>query len=329
MTKVCIVHWCQGAGHAARSIPVAQELEERGCDVSLEGGGPGQIFTEMNGYGSSTYEFEQVPVIDKSLRSVIVRGLAEVLPSALKRLRTSFQFLRDEEPDLIITDDHTTIIAASLMRKKFYTVNHVRPDFFNGLEKLAADLFDSFSTLAGNEIFFTCLWSHEEGKDSVEYVNPLAQQGEGDVEPYDVLLIPGSFGSGFSELRDRLEKKNLDVRTVGDDDWETKPSMSPYTEAAGCVVCTGFSSIADSVVANTPCVVYPNLHMQEKLAQQIDRRNISGIETAYSEQEVIDSVTSMLKSSYDTPQFSNGAKEIADYVLDHEEHKLNAGEDAQ
>lgn len=327
MTKVCIVHWCQGAGHAARSIPVAQELEERGCDVSLEGGGPGQIFTEMNGYGSSNHEFEQVPVIDKSLRSIAVRGLTEVLPSALKRLRTSFRFLRDEDPDLIITDDHTTIIAASLMRKEFYTVNHVRPDFFDGLESLAADLFDSLSTFVGNEIFFTCLWSHESGKDSVEYVNPLAQQGEGDVEPYDVLLIPGSFGSGFSELRGQLEKKNLDVKTVGDDDWETKPSMSPYTEAARCVVCTGFSSIADSVVAGTPCVVYPNLHMQEKLAQQIDKRDIKGVETAYSKQEAVDSVNSMLKNSCDSPQFSNGAEEIADYVLDNENPRPEIGGD--
>ena len=312
--KVAVIYWCQGAGHAARNIPIAQELEERGHDVLMEGGGPGQMFAEMNGFGMDEYNFRTIPVISSSPIDILKRGLTEVIPSALGRFRTSMKFLKKEDPDLVITDDHTMILAATLRRKKYHTINHLRPEFFSGLSYVAAELFDRFSLFFGDRIFFTSLWSHEDGREGVEYVDPLAQEGEGEIEPYDVLLIPGSFGDDFEDLRDRLEQEDLEVRTVGDESWETKPSMTPYTEAADCVVCTGFSSIADSVVAGTPCVVYPHLQMQELVTEQIDMRDIKGVRTAYSLKSAEETTLEIVREGIDAPEFGNGAVEVADFV---------------
>ncbi|AOV94701.1 hypothetical protein AQV86_02130 [Nanohaloarchaea archaeon SG9] len=314
--KVGIIYWCQGAGHAARSIPIAQELESRGHEVVMDGGGPGQRFAEMNGFGHEDYHFSTIPVISKSPVSIIKRGLLEVIPSAVKRFKTSVSFLRNEDPDKVVTDDHTVILAATLLNYDLYTVNHLRPQFFSGAEKLAAQLFDKFSLFRGEKIFFTTLWSNESGAKDVEHVNPLAQEGDGEVEPYDVLLIPGSFGESFGEVRELLEAEGLNVRTVGDDSWETKASMTPYTEAADCVVCTGFSSIADTVVAGTPCVVFPHLQMQELLTKQIDSRDIKGVSTAYSVDEAVEKSIEVCEGDSERPEFDNGAPEVADVLLE-------------
>lgn len=313
--KISVIYWCQGAGHAARNIAIANELESRGADVTLDGGGPGQRFAEMNGFGNSGYEFETIPVLSSSPLSIIYGGLTKVIPSGLKRLRTVFKYLRDEDPDIVVTDCHVTIFASTVLGKELYTVNHLRPDFFSGFSKLAAKFFDWFSLLRGEKIFFTCLWKEEGPEGDVEYIDPLAQEGEGSVEPYDVLLIPGSFGKNFERLREKLEDEGLDVRAVGDDSWETKKSMTPYTEAANCVVCTGFSSIADSVVAGTPCVVYPHLTMQELLARQVDERDVKGVETAYSLDEAFDTTVEVCEGDTEKPNFGNGAEEVADYLL--------------
>ena len=314
--KIGIIYWCQGAGHAARSIPIAQELESRGQEVVMDGGGPGQRFAEMNGFGHDDYHFPTIPVISSSPISIIKRGLLEVLPSAVKRFKTSVSFLRNEDPDKVVTDDHTMILASTLMNYELYTVNHLRPQFFSGIGKIGASLFDKFSLLRGEKIFFTTIWSDETEEGDVEYVNPLAQEGEGEIEPYDVLLIPGSFGDSFGEVRELLEAEGLNVRTVGDESWETKASMTPYTEAAECVVCTGFSSIADTVVAGTPCIVFPHLHMQELLTEQIDKRDIKGVSTAYSVEEAVEKSIEVCEGESERPEFENGAPEVADILLD-------------
>jgi hypothetical protein len=80
--KVAIIYWCQDAGRATRSIPVAREFEDRGHEVMTDGGGPGQRFAEMKRYGMDEYSFEEVPVINNSITSVLWRGLTEVVPSA-------------------------------------------------------------------------------------------------------------------------------------------------------------------------------------------------------------------------------------------------------
>ena len=315
--SIAIIYWCQGAGHAARSIPVAREFESRGYEVVMDGGGPGQKFAEMNGYGETGRNFEDIPVINKSPLSIIAKGLTQVIPSALKRFSTVINFLREEQPDKVVTDCPVTIFAATLLNQEFYAINHLRPSYFNLLGRPGAEILERLTLFGGEKLFLTCLWSSEDSKDGVLNVNPLAQEGEeSKVEEYDVLLSPGSFGDNFKLLREKLEEKGLDVRTVGDDNWDTKKSMTPYTEAADCVVCTGFSSIADSVVPGTRCVVYPHLHMQELLAKQIDKRSVEGVKTAYSLEKAVNKVLEAVNEEFKAPTFDNGASEVVDDVLE-------------
>ena len=315
--KVAIIYWCQGAGHATRSISVAREFEDRGHEVMMDGGGPGQRFAEMNGYGMDEYSFEEVPVINKSITSVLWRGLTEVVPSAFRRLRSVLSFLKQEEPDVLITDCPVTIFAAALKGQKFYAVNHLRPKYFNLPGRPGAELLEKFTLLEGEKLFLTCLWRDEETEGDIVGVDPLAQEGDGEsVEQYDVLLIPGTFGDKFEELGSMLAEHGLEVKIVGGDDWETKKSMTPYTEAADCVVCAGFSSIADAVVPGTPTVVFPKLHMQELLARQIDEKGVKGVETAYSVEEAYEQVQRVLDGKVPAPEFENGSSRVVDVVLD-------------
>jgi UDP-N-acetylglucosamine:LPS N-acetylglucosamine transferase len=171
--------------------------------------------------------------------------------------------------------------------------------------------------LEGEKLFLTCLWRDEETEGDIVGVDPLAQEGDGEsVEQYDVLLILGTFGDKFEELGSMLAEDGLEVKIVGGDDWETKKSMTPYTEAADCVVCAGFSSIADAVVPGTPTVVFPKLHMQELLARQIDEKGVKGVETAYSVEEAYEQVQRVLDGKVSAPEFENGASRVVDVVLD-------------
>jgi hypothetical protein len=130
-----------------------------------------------------------------------------------------------------------------------------------------------------------------------------------------VLINPGTHGENFDEIRRQLEAKGYDVRTVGDDDWETKPTMTPYTAAADVVICTGFSSIADTVVAGTPCVIYPFLPFQKAIADRAERDDIEGVSKATSVAEVVESAERYCDSTA-RPEYENGAPAFVDVVLD-------------
>jgi len=82
------------------------------------------------------------------------------------------------------------------------------------------------------------------------------------------------------------------------------------------VVCTGFSSIADTVVSGTPCVVYPFFSIQNRVAEEIDKRNLQGLERADSQSEVVDAVEEFVRNKNKTPEYENGAKKVAERVID-------------
>ena len=314
MPTVGIVYWCDGAGHAARAIPVAKEFEARGCDVAMAGGGQGKRFVELNGFKHP--DLTTVAVKGDSPLDFLRHTLFDLLPNSVRRYREINQWLDETEPDILVTDDLFAGIAAARRGIEFYRIDHLTPGLLGPVWGPPQWFYHAVSLQFAEEIIVTSLWPDDPDPDGITRVGPLAQEGDADdeVDSYDVLLNPGTHGEDFDEIRSRLTDAGYDVRTVGDDDWETKPTMTPYTAAADVVVCTGFSSIADTVVAGTPCVIFPFLPFQKALADRADDKDIEGVSKADSVDVVIEQVEHYCASD-EQPRYENGAEAFVDAVL--------------
>ena len=313
--KVAIVYWCDGAGHAARSIPVAKEFRSRGIEVAIGGGGPGERFVELNGFDQPA--FTSVTVEGNTPKAFLEHTLFDLAPSSVRRLREVTGWLREADPDVVITDDIFAGLAAAHLDLDFYRIDHLTTDLFGPVWGTPLAVYNQVSLQFAEGIIVTSLWPDDPAPEGTTRVGPLAQEGDPEeaVEPYDVLLNPGSHGENFATIRDRLEADGYDVRTVGDDNWETKPTMTPYTAAAEVVVCTGFSSIADTVVAGTPCVIFPFLPFQRALADRAEAKGIDGVAKAASVDAVIEQVEYYCQHE-ESPEYDNGAEAFVDAVLD-------------
>lgn len=312
--KVAIVYWCDGAGHAARSIPVAKELESRGIEVSVAGGGQGKPFVEMNGYEHPG--LTKVAVKGNTPLSFLKHTLFDLIPSSFRRLLEVNRWLKQEDPDLLVTDDIFAAAAAVAQGIEFYRIDHLTPGVLDPRWDILLRIYDRISLIFCERIIVTSLWEDENAPEGFELVGPLAQEGDEQIREYDVLLNPGTHGDNFGEIRRRLEDKGLEVKMVGSDDWEIKPSMTPHTEAASCVVCTGYSSIADTVVGGTPCIVYPFLPFQKSLAEKAECKGVNGFIKADTVDDVVKAAERCCDGEVSEPEYKNGAKEFVDILLE-------------
>jgi len=316
--KTGIIYWCGGSGHAARSIPIANELRSRGEKVSIAGGGFGAKFVDMNGFEQKKLTEIDDPA-EYSLTDFFTRTFTKLIPSSFSRLRDIDKWLKQEEPDQLITDDIFAIFLASIYGIEFYRVDHVTTDILPLRWSLPLKLYNSLSMLRGNQIFVTSLWKEEGGSKNITKIDPLAQddESEEELDSCDILLSPGTWGKGFHKIRSELEEKGYNVRTVGDDKWELKKSMTPVMRSVDLVICTGFSSIADAAVAGTPVLVFPFLTYQKALAKSIEERELQGIGTVHDVDEAIEMAEEYCENEdIEGPEYDNGAPEIVDRILE-------------
>jgi hypothetical protein len=315
--KTGIIYWCFGAGHSSRIIPLAKEFRSRDIDISVAGGGAGKRFVEMNGFEQPG--LSEIRVDTDSYIGMAKDMVFDALPSTIRRVTDINSWIKEEEVDKLVTDDPIAVFVAVRHGIETYRVEHLEPDILDfGWGTSLKTWNHIYSAIGGQRIVMSCLWSDEEPQGNItEYVDPLAQEGDEEkVEDYNVLFSPGTFGEEFDKVREILESKGYSVRTVGDEEWETKKTMSPYTEAADCVVCAGFSSIADAVVPGTPTVVFPFIPGQEAIAGKIDEKEIPGIGTAYTAEEAAEEAEKAINGEYKKPEFENGAEKFADIVLE-------------
>lgn len=313
--KTAFVYWCDGTGHAARAIPVLKELEKRGEEIAVAGGGPGAKFVEMNGFEQPG--LTHVAVKGSTPLKFIKHTFSSLIPSIISRTRELNKWMKEEDPERVVTDDLFAALVAIKQGREFYRIDHLTPDLFGLKWRIPAEIYNRLSLLFCEEIIVTCLWKEEDSPEGYSRVDPLAQEGESDddIEEYDVLINPGTHGENFDLIQEKLEDKGLDVRRVGDDDWETKKTMTPYTEKANVVICTGFSSIADTVVAGTPCIIYPFLPFQRAIANKSEELGIEGVSKATSVDEVVEQAIHYCNGKGGNPRFENGAGEFVDRLL--------------
>jgi UDP-N-acetylglucosamine:LPS N-acetylglucosamine transferase len=313
--KVGIVYWCDGAGHAARAIPVAKELESRGNEVAIGGGGPGSIFVDMNDFEQP--DLTHVAVKGSTPISFLKHTFGSLIPNIFKRTKEIDSWMKEEDPDKVVTDDLFAMLVAIKQRREFHRIDHLTPGLFDWEWRIPSKIYNKLSLVFGEQIIVTSLWKEEEDPEGYTRVDPLAQEGESDedIEEYDVLINPGTHGENFGKIKQELEDGGFKVRQVGDDQWKTKPAMTPYTEKADVVICTGFSSIADTVVAGTPCIIYPFLPFQKAIADKVEEEDLEGISKATSVEEVVEEAEKYCQDDSESPDYENGAPGFVDALL--------------
>ncbi|MFB6082541.1 MAG: glycosyltransferase [Halanaeroarchaeum sp.] len=314
-TTFALAHAPEGAGNATRMLAVAEALTARGATVELAGGGPGAGFIEMNGF--EEFEPTDLDFIDRreGEEGSVLAGLTHAAPRVLARLRDFANWIDRTDPDVLLTDDPFAAIPALVTGVPFFRIDHSSVACYDEpFERLAYRVFNRLSLEAGEGFFFTSVHQNPyPTRENLIPVGPIAHQPDdpADVDPFDALVIPGTYSSGFEDIAERLAEEGRDVTLVGGDDWEVVPSMTPYNAAADVVVCTGFSSIAEAVVSGTPAVVYPFIDCQRGIADAIEAADVPGIEVVHS----VDEAVAAARDPPDPPTFENGAEAVADRLV--------------
>jgi len=293
-------------------LAIANELETRGAEVLMAGGGAGAAFVSLNGYDE--FEPTVVDYVDTYQTGPIRRVAAESVPASIGRVTDYVAWLRETDPDALVTDDMFAAMAASRTDVPLYVLKHDMPDLYHDrLERSGAALHTKFQLGVAREFFYpvVCPPSDIDPTEATR-VPPVALDGEaGEIDAADVVCVPSQY-SDFDRVAAALERTGYDVLNVGDDDWDAVPSLLPYLRGADVVVCSGYSTIMDAAVAGTPCVIAPATDEQEAVAEWIDDTDTTGFTIAEGPLDILDAVDSPPA----TPAFGNGAGRIAATVLD-------------
>jgi len=329
---IAVAHYPEGAGHATRMLAIADALVETGADVELAGGGAGTQFVALNGYDE--FEPTTVDYIDTYQGGSMRQVLRESVPATAERVTDYVEWLRDLDPDALVTDDMFAAIAATRTDVPLYVLKHDLPDLYRDrIERTGAAFHTEFQRSAAREFFYPAVWPPTEGEpavaedehdgrdgtdDSVDVtrVPPVALEGDASDRPGgestpDVVVVPSHY-SDLGRVADNLARQGYDVLDVGSEAWEPVASLLPYLQAADVVVCSGYSTVMDAAVAGTPCVVHPATDEQEAVTNRLEDADVTGFAVAETPIEVLDAVA----SPPDPPSFANGATDVAAAVVD-------------
>lgn len=308
---IAVAHYPEGAGHATRMLAVAKALERDGASVRLAGGGAGEKFVERNGY--EEYVPTTVDYIDTYQGGSMRRVLAESVPKTAARVTDYIEWLRETEPDALLTDDMFAAMAALRTDVPLYVLKHDLPALYDDrIERAGATFHTVFQHAAAREFFYPTVWPRSgDERAGVRCVPPVALDGDSTERgSHDVVVVPSHY-SELGRIAGVLERQGLDVVDVGSDEWDPVSSLLPYIRAADVVVCSGYSTVMDAAVAGTPCVVHPATDEQGAVADWIDRFDVDGFAVAEEPLDVVEAVA----SPPDAPSFENGASVVADAVL--------------
>ncbi len=309
---IAVAHYPEGAGHATRMVAIGKELEKRGADVPMAGGGSGTDFVALNGYDE--FEPTLVDYIDTYQDGSMSEVITESVPASVRRVLDYVDWLQRIDPDALVTDDMFAAMAAPKAGVPLYVVKHDMPALYEDrLERTGAFFHTRFQLTTARKFLYpvVCPPSRIDPDDATR-VSPIALDGDGHtIDAADVVCVPSHY-SEFDRIATQLEQQGYDVLNVGDEEWDAVPSLLPYIRGADAVVCSGYSTIMDAAVAGTPCVIYPETSEQKAVAEWIDTADVAGFTVAEDAIDVFEAV----QSPPESPSYRNGASEIATTVID-------------
>lgn len=292
-------------------LAIANELQTAGADVRMAGGGAGTQFVALHGYD----EFEPtiVDYIDTYQGGSLWTVLTESVPATASRVTEYVEWLRDLDPDALVTDDMFAAIAATRVDLPLYVLKHDVPALYqNRIERAGASFHTSFQLSVAREFFYPTVWPQSNADPAgVTYVPPIALDGDGRKRPAPEVVVVPSHYSELGRIADQLTRQGYDVLDVGSDEWEPVASLLPYLRDADVVVCSGYSTVMDAAVAGTPCIIHPATAEQDAVAGWLERFDVEGFTIAPKPLDVLEAV----ESPPEPPAFENGAAVIAETVM--------------
>jgi len=319
--KVAVAHYCEGAGHATRMLAVVEELEAAGYDVVIAGGGPGTKFVEANGYT----EFE--PLDLDFVGDYQNGGLLDVLrnsgPAVAERVKQYRGWFDDEAPALLVTDDISAAIAATLHGQRYVYVSHDPAAFYSTtVERAGAWVRNRIAGYGAEQFLHPKVWSGGPSIPGADDVGPMAPVGDAPDADVDVLVVPSEFSVDPDRLADAIEASGRDVTLVGGDDWELQESLQPFVAGANLVICSGYSTVMEAAVAGTPCIVLPATSEQRGVVDAL--ADTPGFYAADS----IAGVEALLDAVEPPEPHANGAKRVADIAASYLPDAASTGSDS-
>jgi len=313
---IAVGHYCEGAGHATRMLAVAEALADAGYEFEIAGGGPGEPFVEANGYTEHplpTVDFIESYQGEETARGS-ARGVLDDVADSTRRIRAYVSWLRELDPIAFVTDDFSGCIAGALARQRLFYVSHDPVGFYETTpERASAQVRTRFPTFAAETFCFPTVWDGEPDIPGTTRVGPMAPVDDtpaSELPDVDVLVVPSAFSVDEHELAAALAERGREATLVGGEDWTLQPSLQPYIRAADLVVCSGYSTVMEAAVAETPCVVLPATSEQRGVAAAI--ADVQGFAVAKSIEDVVDQLGTL-----DPPSgHENGALTIAEIVDD-------------
>ena len=311
---VAVAHYPEGAGHATRMLGVAQALEDAGADIALAGGGPGSRFIEHNGY--DVFRAAPVDYIGDYQQGSLGRVLTRSVPFSCKRVVDLVRWLRREDPAALVTDDMFAAMAASVTRTPFYIVTHNAASYYDAaVEQVFTWLLNRYQLETAESFLYPAVWPPDDGDPpGVIHVPPVALDPDGCPSPdehVEVLVVPSVYSNNFDVLVETLRTEGHDVTAVGDGDWEAVPALLPWIRAADVVVCSGYSTVMESAVAGTPCIVYPFTDEQHGVTRVLERQGVRGFQVEHS----IAHVARAVRHPPQDPRHANGVERVAEHVI--------------
>lgn len=320
MTRVGVVYYPEGQGHATRMLGVVQALERRGAEVHIAGGGPGTKFVKSQGY--DVYRATAVEFIRDYQYSAapVLNVLTGSLLGSYRRIRDLVRWVRRTGPEVLITDDMFAVAAATITRTPFYVISHNAMSLYDAVFDQAIWWgINRYQEFTSREFLYPAVWPPVEDDPSrVRRIPPIALEGTGSgtaPDDLDVLVVPSAYSEGFCELADRLQHAGYRAEHVGSDGWQTVPALLPWIRAADVVVCSGYSTVMETAVAGTPCIIWPFTDEQEGVARRIELTGVRGFDVERSLVHAIRGV----ESPPSAPSHPNGIDQVAEVVLEDEQ----------
>ncbi|MCG1003420.1 MULTISPECIES: glycosyltransferase [Halobacterium] len=303
--KVAVAHYCEGAGHATRMLAVVEELEGAGYDVVLAGGGPGTKFVEANGY--TEFEPRDLDFVGDFQGGGLLDVLKHSGPAIYERISQYREWFDREAPALLVTDDISAAIAASLHGQRYVYLSHDPADFYaNPVERVGAWVRNRVARRGAEQFLVPKVWDGDPSIPGADGVPPMAPAGGAPEADVDVLVVPSEFSVDPDRLADALEARGRDVTLVGGDDWELQESLQPFIAGANLVICSGYSTVMEAAVAGTPTIVLPATSEQRGVVDAL--ADTPGFYAADS----IAGVEALLDSVRAPDPHANGAKRVAE-----------------
>jgi hypothetical protein len=298
-------------------LGVSQALEARGHEVVLGGGGPGTRFIEENGY--EVFRAAPVEFIrDYQFRPFsILQVFGRSVPYSAKRTLDFVRWLRDEDPDVLVTDDMFAVVAATMTETPFFVVSHNSMSLYDSvIDEWMTWGINRYQQAFAEEFMYPAVWNatpDDPSPSRIRRIPPIALDGpDAESVPDDVgaLLVPSFYSRHFDRLARDLRAAGHAVTRVGGDDWETAPSLLPWIRAADVVVCSGYSTVMEAAVAGTPCIIYPFTDEQHGVSRKIERTGVPGFQVEHSIPHVVRAVD----KPPERPEFENGTETVAERV---------------